>query len=373
MNSGIFHRYILFCLFISGSLIPVQAKETIKIAVIFSKSGIAAPANLYHLQAVRYAFEEINERGGILGKQVKILEFDNHSTPIQSRLAAKKAVRANVSAVVGAAWSSHSLAMAPLLQKEKIPMISPSSTNPKVTRIGNYIFRACFIDPFQGYVLAKLAAHELKASTSVIIEDITSAYSLGLSSVFNKHFQLEKGTVLSVLGYKKTRKDFEDLLLKVKNLNPDVLFIPGHDESGLIVKQAQEMGIKATMIGGDGWAYRQFFSNGGHELKIGYYSSHWSKDVDNPKSREFVKKFRKVYDINDFSGVAYDAVMLLADAIQRAGSTDREKIRDALENTKNFQGVTGSITLDSNGDPVKPAVIMKIINGKAIYYKTISP
>ncbi len=308
-----------------------------------------------------------------MGKKIKLLEFDNYSEPIQSKLAAKKAVRAKVTAVIGASWSSHSIAMAPVLEKAKIPMISPDSTNPKVTRLGKYIFRACFIDPFQGEVLAKFVRQEFHTESTVMVTDIASAYSMGLSEAFRKSFERLGGEILAELEYKKDLGDFSELLTRAKELNPDVLFVSGHDESGFIVKQAQDHRINSTMIGGDGWGFRQFLSNGGQELKLGSYTTHWSKDVDTPKSREFVERYRKKYEINDFAANVYDAVMLLADAIRRAGSLDRTKIRDALAKTRDFQGISGNITFDEHGDPVKSAVIMKITDGTPRYYKIVNP
>ncbi len=351
----------------------VQAADTIKIASIFAKSGDAAASNLHHFQAVRFAVDEINKKGGLLGKKIELLEFDNYSTPIQSKLAARKAVKAKVDAVIGCAWSSHSIAMASTLQKAKIPMITPDSTNPKVTKKGNYIFRACFIDPFQGEVLARFAKEDLKAETAVVVTKITSAYSLGLGEMFAKYFKQGKGNVLAELEYKDGQKEFSSIVAQVKKLSPDVLFIPGHDESGFIVKQALDASVPAIMLGGDGWAYQQFYSNGGQELKEGYYTNHWSRELDNVKTKEFVASYRKVYELNDFAAVTYDAVMLLADAINRAKSTDRAKIRDALANTKNFEGVTGNISLNEAGDPAKQIVIMKIVNGKAIFSKAVGP
>ncbi len=353
--------------------VPAQAENTVTIASIFAKTGPAAAGNLHQIQAVRFAVGEINKNGGLLGKKVKIIEFDNHSTPIQSKLAAKKAKKAKVTAVIGCSWSSHSIAMASTLQKAKIPMISPDSTNPKVTLKGNYIFRACFIDPFQGEVLAKFAHEELNAKTAVIMTKITSAYSLGLAEMFTKFFKQNNGKILAELEYKDGQMDFAQIISQTKALSPDVLFIPGHDESGLIVKQAQDDGITAIMLGGDGWAHQQFFSNGGNELKSGYFTNHWSKELDTQKTKDFIVRYRKEYELNDFAAVAYDAVMLMANAIKVANSTDGTKIRDALAKTKDFDGVTGMISFNETGDPVKQAVVQKITDGKARYFKAVHP
>ena len=246
-----------------------RAADRVKVAAIFAKTGEAAEDNLELFEAIRFAADEVNAAGGVHGKMIKLLEYDNHSTPIQSRLAAKKAVKDGAVAVIGASWSSHSLAMAPYLQKMKVPMISPDSTHPDVTTTGDYIFRACFIDAFQGRALAKFARKELKAATAVIVRNITSDYSLGLSEEFERRFTAEGGQVLAVLDYKFRQTAFRDLLEAAKRLNPDILFIPGHAESGYIVREAQNMGIQAKLLGGDGWPYRQFYANGGQDLKEG--------------------------------------------------------------------------------------------------------
>ena len=349
------------------------AEEGIRIAAIYAKSGEAAEDNLELFEAVRFAVDEVNTNGGLHGRKIKLLEYDNHSTPIQSRLAAKKAVADGVVAVIGASWSSHSLAMAPYLQKMKVPMISPDSTHPDVTRAGDYIFRACFVDAFQGKALAGFARRELKAATAVIVQNITSDYSLGLSDIFAKRFAARGGQVLAVLNYKFQQTGFSDLLKKAKQLAPDVLFIPGHAESGYVVKQAQDMGIRARMLGGDGWPYRQFYANGGRDLKEGYYTAHWNKHLDNEKTRDFIARYKKVYEVTDFAAISYDAAMLLFDAIRRADIVTPRAIRDALAATKDFDGVTGRISFDENGDPVKQAVVMKITNGRPELLMTITP
>ncbi|MCG8611363.1 MAG: ABC transporter substrate-binding protein [Pseudomonadales bacterium] len=350
-----------------------DSTETIKIGAIFAKTGAAASANLHHFQAARFAVDEINARGGLLGRTVELLEFDNASTPIQSKLAAKKAVDSGVIAVIGASWSSHSLAIAPVLQTAGIPMISPDSTNPEVTRKGDYIFRACFIDSFQGEALAKFVRDSFQTQTAVIITKITSAYSLGLAEAFRDAYSGLGGRVLREFEYKQDDTDFRDMLEKTAQLKPDVLFVPGHDESGLIVKQAQEMGIHAIFLGGDGWAYQRFFSNGGRDLKSGYFTSHWTKDLDTPKSRDFVHRYRQRYDLNEFAAVVYDAAMILAEAISRAGSLDRRKIRDELAKTKSFEGVTGAISFNRFGDSIKQAAVMKIVDGTVQFHDMVQP
>lgn len=372
------YRKTLLLLTVSALLLVFMggasmAAEPIKIASIFSKSGEAGPANLHHVEAVRYAVEEINANGGLLGRPIEVVEIDNKSTSIQSKIAAIKAVKAGVVGVIGASWSDHSLAMAPVFQKAKIPMIAPDSTNVRLTLIGDFIFRACFIDPFQGQVLAGFAVNEFQAKTASIMINIGSTFSMGLAKTFAEHFEAMGGRVLGQYDYEASWTDYSKVLKLVKNETPDILFIPGHVESGTIVQQAETMGVTALMMGGDGWGNRTFMTSGGGDLKEGYYIAHWTPDMDSEKSKHFVKQYRQTYELNDSVAVVYDAVMLLAEAIRTAGTVDGEAVRNALAATKNFEGVTGTISFDANGNPVKSAVILKIDHGKITYHKTVQP
>ena len=365
--------FVCLAALFSAGFPAVAAADEIKVAAILAKTGEAAEDNLELFEAFRFAVNEVNSKGGLLGKKIKLLEYDNHSTPIQSKLAAKQAVKDGVVAVLGASWSSHSLAMAPYLQQMKVPMISPDSTHPDVTLAGDYIFRVCFIDSFQGKILAMFAKNDLKAAATVIIQNINSDYSLELARIFKQNFTATGGEVPAVLNYTSGQSDFTDLLKAAEEFNPDVLFIPGHSESGYVVRQAQELGIKAKILGGDAWPYRQFYANGGQDIKEGYYTTLWNKELDTDKSRDFVARYKKVYEVTDFSAAPYDAAMLLFDAIKRAGSLDSGAIRDAIAATKDFDGVTGPISFDNIGDPVKKVLVMKITQGRPSIFKIITP
>ena len=355
------------------SISAASAEETVKIGAIFALTGEAAVDNESSLAGVRNGVQEINKQGGILGKKVQLLVFDNFSTPIRSSIAAEKAADAGVSAIVGPAWSSHAIPIAKIAQERKIPMITNSATNPKISKIGNYIFRACYIDDFQGEVMAQFARNDLQAATAIVFIDLTSDFSMGLAGIFKKHFEQLGGKVLLELKYKYKQKSFNNLIEKAKHTDADVLFMSGHDESGQIVKEAQNAGIKSTPIGSDGWDSQSFFEKGGDELKRGYHCASWSEASDSEISRRFVKKYENEFHLTGGGVLGYDAVLLLADAITRAGSADRGKIRDAIADTRSFKGVTGDITFDENGDPVKSAVIMTIENGKPRYLKTMEP
>jgi branched-chain amino acid transport system substrate-binding protein len=366
--------FIFFFLSIFFFAAPVLAEETIDIAAIYALTGAAAEANAYALQGVGYAVEEVNKQGGISGKKIHLFMFDNQSTPIGSTIAAKQAAAANVLAIVGPDWSSHSLAVARVAQDFGIPMISSLSTNPEVTKIGNYIFRICFTDDFQGKVIARFSRHDLNASTAVIFVDVTSDYSLKLSEIFRKNFEQLGGRVLLELEYKLKQHQFDEEIKKIVKANADLIFIPGHDESGLIAKKTQDAGTSSIFIGGDGWSTPVFLKKGGSELKRGYYSTHWSVHLDTDQSRAFVKKYKiNSADIDDNTALGYDAMMLLADAIKRSVSIDRKRIREAIANTRSFRGVTGTISFNENGDPIKNAVFMEIRNGQPHYLKTLKP
>jgi branched-chain amino acid transport system substrate-binding protein len=367
-------RFTLFFLCIFFLVAPVHGEEPIDIAAIYALTGAAAEANTYALRGVGYAVDEINRRGGISGRRINLLVFDNQSTPIGSTVAARKAAAANVVAIVGPDWSSHAIAVARVAQEVGIPMISSLSTNPVVTRIGNYIFRVCFTDDFQGKVLARFARQDLDATTAVIFVDVTSDYSLKLSEIFQRNFEKWGGRVLLELEYKLKQQQFEEEIKRAVKANADVIFIPGHDESGLIAKQTQDAGTSSIFLGGDGWSTPVFLRKGGSKLKRGFYSTHWSGYLDTDRSRAFVKKYNiHPKGSDDNIALGYDAMMLLAEAITRSNSTDRKKIRDAIAATRSFEGITGTINFNDHGDPIKSAVFMEIRDGEPRYLKTLEP
>ncbi len=366
--------FIPFSLSIFLLVLPVHAEEAIDIAAIYALTGAAAEANAYALRGVRYAVDELNKQGGISGKKINLCMFDNQSTPIGSTLAANQAAVAKVVAIVGPDWSSHSIAVARVAQNSGIPMISSLSTNPEVTKIGDYIFRICFTDDFQGEVIARFARHDLKAGTAAIFVDVTSDYSLKLSEIFRRNFEQLGGRVLLELEYKLKQRLFDEEIKDAVKANADVIFIPGHDESGLIAKKTQDAGTSSIFIGGDGWSTPVFFKKGGSALRRGYYSTHWSVLLDNEQSQAFIKKYKiNSQDPDDNIALGYDAMMVLADAIKRSGSLDRKSIRDAIANTRSFKGVTGAISFNADGDPIKSAVLMEIRNGQPHYLKTLKP
>jgi branched-chain amino acid transport system substrate-binding protein len=254
-------------------------------------------------------------------------------------------------------------------------MITPISTNPDVTLVGDYIFRACFIDSVLGEVDATFARDDLKARTAVVITNVSDKYSLGLSEFFERKFAALGGHVIGEREYLDTTTDFTEILATVKQLQPDVVFLPGfYKDSGLLIKQARNLHIDMPFLGGDGWN-DEMYQYGGNAINGNYFSSHWDRLSTLPKSRAFVSRFEAQFGTIKTPGTAlgYDSAYLLADAIRRAQSSEPAKIRDALAATRNFEGVTGSITFDANRDPVgKPAIMFQFKDGRGVYLKTVA-
>ncbi len=332
----------------------LSAAETIKIATILSKTGQAAQSNISTQVGIRLAVEELNQQGGVLGKTIELIELDNQSTAIGSKIAAQKAVREGVVCVLGANWSSHSLAMAPVLQEARIPMISPYSTNPQVTEVGDYIFRICFIDSFQGRVMANFAFQDLKAKTAGVLIHADSKYSEGLAQFFVEYFQKQGGKILFEENYLEQAADYSHLVDKIMLFQPDIVFLPGYPkDSSYIIKQARNKGLQLTFLGGDGWA-DTMFDIVGNTIEGSLYSSHWHPDSSGAQSRQFIKKHGKRIS-GDAAGHAlgYDCAMLFGDAVRRAGSLDPVEIRKSIAMTQNYEGVTGNISFDEHGNPIK--------------------
>ncbi|MBV9210596.1 MAG: ABC transporter substrate-binding protein [Acidobacteria bacterium] len=326
------------------------------------------------------AVAEINAAGGINGRQVKLIVEDDQGQPAQAATVVTKLINQDkVHAVLGEVASTNSLAAAPVAQNAKIPMITPSSTNPKVTEVGDYIFRVCFIDPFQGGVMAKFAANTLKAKTAAVLGDFNSDYSKGMTQYFEEEFNRDGGKVIMKQTYTQTDPDFKAQLTSIRNANPDVIFVPGYyGQVGVIAKQARELGIQKPLLGGDGWDAPQLWDLGGEALANSYISNHYSIDDPSPAIQKFVAAYRSRYNglaPDAIAALGYDAMNVLADSIKRSGSTDPVKLRDAIAQTKNFAGVTGNITLNDKRNAVKPAVVLKLepAGHKFMYVETIQP
>jgi branched-chain amino acid transport system substrate-binding protein len=353
--------------------------DTIKVGVYGDLTGQTASFGKSTKNGVELAFEEINKAGGINGKKIQTIVEDDQGRPEQAKTVISKLINQDkVVAVLGEVASTNSLAAAPVAQEAKIPMITPSSTNPKVTEVGDFISRVCFIDPFQGSVMAKFAAKSLNAKTAAILGDVNSDYSKGLTQFFEEEFTKLGGKVVAKEAYTQTDPDFKGQLTKIRDLKPDVLYIPGYyGQVGIIAKQARELGMNMPLLGGDGWDSPDLWKLGGESLKNAYISNHYAAENPAPEIQNFVKAYKEKFgEVPDsLAALAYDAAKVLADAIKRAGGTDSAKLKDAINSTKEFAGVTGSITLDGKRNAVKPAVVLSLDPAKSAfaYKETIYP
>ena len=353
--------------------------DTIKIGEVGSMTGSEATFGVSTHEGLLLAIKEQNAKGGIKGKKVELISLDDQGKPEEAAIATTKLISQDkVSAILGEVASSRSLAMAPIAQQNKVPMVSPSSTNPKVTEVGDYIFRVCFIDPFQGTVMAKFAQTDLKAKKVAVLSSVSNAYSVGLAKFFKETFTANGGIIVSEKNFSEGDQDFRAQLTAVKAAGADAVFVPSYyTEAALIARQARDLGINVPFFGGDGWVADQLLEIGGEALNGCYYSTHFSPENQDLVVQAFVKKFKARWGANEnpdaFAALGYDAAYVLVDAIKRAGSTEGPKLRDALAATKNFAGVTGVTNIDANRDASKPAAIIAIKKGKLEFLKTVAP
>lgn len=350
----------------------------IKVGEFASLTGGEAAFGQSSHKGTALAVEEVNKAGGVLGRQIELITEDNQSKQGESVTIVKKFLsRDQVAAVLGEVASSRSLEVAPVCQEARIPMVSPSSTNPKVTETGDYIFRVCFIDPFQGGLLADFAKRTLKARKVAILSDVSSAYSVGLAEFFTKAFVAGGGEIVLEQKYASKDKDFRAQLTAIKAAGPDAIFVPGYyTEAGLIVAQARQLGMTLPIFGGDGWEAPELIQIAGAALENTFYSTHYSPEAADPRVQAFVKAYQAKYDgetPDAMAALGYDSALVLADALKRAGSTDPAQLRDALAATKDFACVTGKTTLDAQRNATKSAVIVTVKDGKFKYVETIQP
>jgi branched-chain amino acid transport system substrate-binding protein len=343
--------------------------NTIVIGHYGSMTGPTATFGVSTDEGIRLALDEINGAGGVLGKQIEVRTEDDQGKPTEAVNAVEKLInRDKVVAVIGEVASTNSLAAAPVCQAAGIPMLTPASTNPEVTKRGDFIFRSCFIDPFQGGVMAKFAINDLKAKRFAILYDVQSDYSKGLRQFFSEEIKRGGGQVVADEAYNQSDVDFRGQLTKIKNTNPEAIYVPGYyTQVGAISRQAKELGIAAPLLGGDGWDSDKLYEIGGETINDNYFTNHYSIEEQRPEVQKFVADYRKKYNGKTPDAMAilgYDAMKLMADAIKRAGTTDGAKVRDALASTANFPGASGAITIDKQRNAQKPIVILKIVPGK---------
>ncbi|MSU36550.1 MAG: ABC transporter substrate-binding protein [Pedosphaera sp.] len=351
----------------------------IRVGEYASLTGSEAAFGQSSHKGTQLAFEEINKSGGVLGRQIEHLVEDTQSKQGESATISKKFIsRDKIVALLGEVASGRSLEAAPTCQAAGIPMISPSSTNPKVTEMGDYIFRVCFTDPFQGRLLSEFARKTLKAQRVAILSDTASAYSVGLAKFFKDPFMAGGGQIVLEQKYSSKDKDFKAQLTAIKAVNPDAICVPGYyTEAGLIVAQARQLGILVPIFGGDGWEAPQLIEiAGGKALENTYYSTHYSSENSDPLVQAFVAAFKARFNgetPDAMAALGYDSAKVLIDAIKRAGSTEGPKLRDAIAATKDFPCITGRTTLDASRNASKAAVILTVKDNKFKYVETVSP
>ncbi|MGZ6081152.1 MAG: ABC transporter substrate-binding protein [Myxococcaceae bacterium] len=351
--------------------------DTILIGEVGSLTGSEATFGISTRNAIELALREVNAAGGVKGKRVDVRVYDDQSKPEEAANAATRLINQDqVLLILGEVASTNSIAMANKAQPAHVPMISNASTNPKVTEIGNYIFRVCFIDPFQGYVMAKFAHDNLKFTKVAILRDLASDYSQGLADVFKRKFTEMGGKIVGEETYSKGSTDFRSQLTAIKRLQPQGIYVPGYyTDIGVIARQARELGITAKLMGGDGWDSEKLFELGGAAVEGNFFSNHYSPDDPNPRIQKFIADYKAAFGgVPDaLAALGYDAAMVAVDAMKRATTLDRASVRDAIAATKNFPGVTGTITLDEHRNASKPAVVLEVGKGKTKYVATIAP
>lgn len=379
MNSikKILFLIISFSLIIGSLITGCKAKEQfILIGGVGPVTGEAATFGISTKEGIELAVEEWNAAGGLLGKKIKLIFQDDKGDPTEAATVYTKLITQDkVVAIIGTVMSKCSLAGAPICQDNKVPMISPTSTNPKVTEVGDYIFRACFIDPFQGLVGAKFAYENLNARRAGVIFDIGNDYTKGLAEVFRDSFTSLGGQIVAFEAHPTGTTDFKAQLTKIIAAKPDLIYIPDYyNDVALIAKQARELGFKGYFVGGDGWDSPKLTEIGGAAIEGGFFTNHFSKDDQRPIVQEFVKKYKEKFgkDPDALAALAYDAAYIMFDAIKRAGSTVGEKIKEALKNT-NINVASGLVKFDEKRNPIKSAVIIQIKNGQQVYYITVNP
>ncbi|WPZ17953.1 ABC transporter substrate-binding protein [Geobacillus subterraneus] len=355
--------------------------DVIKIGANLELSGGVASYGQSIAEGVELAFDEINKEG-INGKKLELVKVDNKSEAAEATNGAIKLISQDkVVAIVGSATSTNTLAQVQIANDNKVPVITPSGTNPTITtkdgKVNDFIFRTCFIDPFQGTVAAKFALDDLKVKSAAILIDSASDYSKGLAASFKETFTAGGGKIVAEEAYVAKDTDFRATLTRIKSANPEFLFLPGYyEEVGLIVKQARELGLNVPIMGGDGWDSPKLVEIAGKDaLNNTYITNHYSSGDPDPKIQEFVKAFEAKYNKapDAFNALGYDTAYFLADAIKRAGSADPVKIKDALAQTKDLQLVTGIFTINENHDPIKSAVILEYKDGQQQFKTKVNP
>ncbi|MEG0285410.1 MULTISPECIES: ABC transporter substrate-binding protein [Vagococcus] len=357
-----------------------KESDTIKIGLNLELSGAVAAYGLQEKDGVELAVEEINANGGINGKKIELVVKDNKSdTAEAAAVAANLTTKEGVVAIIGPATSGASKAQIPNVTKAQIPVITPSGTDDAITVVNDavqeYIFRACFQDSFQGVILANYAMNNLDAKKAVVIGDVSSDYAKGLSKSFKDTFT---GEIVADEKFNQKDKDFKAILTKIKDKDFDFIYLPGYyEEAGLIIKQAREMGIEQPILGADGFSDEKLIDIAGKDnMNNIYYTAHFSeKAPGSDKVKEFIDSFKTKYNKapSSFNALAYDSLYMLAESIEKAGEADSAKMTKELASLKDFEGVTGKMTMDKNHNPEKAAVVIGVNGGEETSADVVNP
>jgi branched-chain amino acid transport system substrate-binding protein len=326
---------------------------------------------------IKLAVKEINAAGGVNGRPLKILTYDTQGKTQEAGTAVTRLITNDkVTALLGEVASSLSIAGGRVAQQYGVPMITPSSTNAEVTRIGNMISRVCFVDSFQGEAGATFAHDSLNLTKAAVLYDQAAAYSKGLKDDFARAFTALGGTITSEQAYTAGDQDVHAQLTTIRATNPEVLYVPGYyTDVGNIALQARELGMSIPLLGGDGWDSSQLAAIAGPAIEGSYYTNHYSPDEERPSVKEFVGKYKAEYGRtpDGLAALGYDAARILADAMRRAPSLKGADLAASIAATKDFQGVTGVITIDENRNARKPAVIVQMRGGLPTFVASIQP
>lgn len=351
--------------------------NVIKVGEVGSLTGSEATFGTSTHNGIELAIKEQNAEGGIQGKKIELTTMDDQGKPEEAATAVTKLITQDrVVAILGEVASSRSIAMAPIAQQYGIPMITPSSTNPQVTQLGDHIFRVCFIDPFQGEVMAKFALNTLKIKKVAILRDVRNDYSVGLANFFEETFKKGGGEIVVDQSYSAGDVDFKAQLTAIREKKPEAVFVPGYyTEVGLIARQAKELGLNVPLMGGDGWDSPKLTEIGGKAIEGSYFSNHYSHEDKAPYVQDFIKKYKADYKVipDGLAAMGYDAAKVLFEAMKNSPNLTTKEITDQIAHIKDYQGVTGKITINEKRDAVKSAVVLRVGKDGFKYQTTVAP
>lgn len=368
---------LIVSLFLTMAGTVFAREQTIKIGFVGPLTGDVATYGQSAFTAIQLAFEEVNKQGGVLGMPIELVYEDNQGDAAETtNIVRKLIVRDRVSAIMGPIISANTLAAGPIAQQFRVPLITPTSTNDRVTEAGNYIFSTCFSDSFQGEIMGRFAAETLGLKRVAVLTNVASDYSIGLTEVFTKTFESLGGKVVAQESYNAGDQDFRAQLTKIKGADVEAIYLPVYyNDAALIARQARQLGITALFLGPDGFDSPKLFEIGGDAVYGSYFTAHYSTDDDSPRVQKFIADYRARYgqDPDAFAALGYDAAIVLVEAIKRAGSTKPADIRDALAATENLEVVTGNLSMDENRKPIKSAVVLKVVPDGYEFVERVDP